>query len=183
MPKLLLHACCAPCAIYPLQELAKKYQVTIYFYDPNIHPEEEYIKRRDELKNYANKIGINWEEGPYNEAQWFAKTKGMEHEAERGKRCTVCFDLRLGETARKAKNEKYDMWATTLSISRHKDTKQIHCVARLYEEKYKVPFLDIDWKKNDGFKKASQLSKEQDFYRQDYCGCIYSKIDRVKHKV
>jgi epoxyqueuosine reductase len=182
MKKLLLHTCCAPCAIYPLQELAKEYEVTIYFYDPNIHPEIEYIQRRDELKNYAKTIGAKWEEGVYDEARWFAATKGLENEPERGKRCTVCFDMRLGETARKAKNEGYDLWATALSISPHKDTKQIHCVARLYEEKYKVPFLDIDWKKKDGFKIATKLAKEQNFYRQDYCGCVYSKIARAKQK-
>jgi len=179
MKKLLLHACCAPCAIYPIQELSQEYEVTIYFYDPNIHPKEEYISRRDELKEYARKNNINFEEGEYNDKEWFKKTKGLENEPEKGKRCEVCFDIRLKETALKAKKENYNIWASVLSISPHKDFKQISIVGNRLADNVGIEFLDKDWKKKDGFKKSVDLSKQEDFYRQDYCGCVYSKRDNI----
>ncbi|MFA5127198.1 MAG: epoxyqueuosine reductase QueH [Patescibacteria group bacterium] len=174
-PKILLHACCAPCSIYVLQKLSADYQVTIYFYDPNIHPRQEYNKRRDELKKYAKKIGINFMEGPYNSADWLEKTKGLEKEPERGKRCEVCFDMRLAESARIAKDNGFDIWTTVLSISPHKDPKQINSVGQKIAGLIGLPYMPADWKKNDGFKIASRLSKEEGFYRQDYCGCVYSR--------
>ncbi len=179
MKRLLLHVCCAPCAIYPIQELSQEYEVTIYFYDPNIHPKEEYISRRDEIKEYAKSNSINFEEGEYNDDEWFKKTKGLEDELEKGKRCEVCFDIRLKETALKAKKEKYDIWASVLSISPHKDFKQISMVGNRLAESVGIEFLDKDWKKKDGFKKSCMLSKQENFYRQDYCGCIYSKRDNI----
>lgn len=181
-PKLLLHACCAPCSIYVLDNLAKEYELSIFFYDPNIHPLKEYLKRRDELKKYAEKIGINFEEGEYDTSNWFKKTSGLENEPEKGKRCEVCFDIRLSKTAQKAKEEKYDIWATVMSISPHKDVEQINMVGRKLSNFYGIKFLEADWKKNDGFKIASKMSKDEGFYRQDYCGCIYSKIARDKVK-
>jgi len=179
MKKLLLHTCCAPCAIYPIQELSQEYEVTIYFYDPNIHPKEEYIARRDEMKRYAKKLNINFEEGEYNDEEWFKKTKGLEQEPEKGKRCETCFGIRLGETAKKAKKENYDIFATALSISPHKDYKQISRTGNILVNKFNINFLDRDWKKKDGFKKSCELSREEDFYRQDYCGCVYSKRDNI----
>lgn len=178
-PKLLLHACCAPCSIYVLQKLSQDHEVTIYFYDPNIHPQEEYILRRDELKKYAQQIGIVFAEGEYETEKWFKKTKGLENEPERGKRCGACFDLRLAKTAAKAKAENYDVWATVLSISPHKDAGQINAVGQKIAAVVGLPFIAEDWKKNNGFKIASQLSKEEGFYRQNYCGCIYSKKVKV----
>jgi len=178
--KLLLHSCCAPCSIYVLEQLAQDYELTIFFYDPNIHPRREYIQRRDEMKKYAEKIGVVFEEGLYNTSRWFDKTKGLEDEPERGKRCEVCFDIRLGATAQKAKEEKYDIWTTVMSISPHKDVKQINCIGHKLASQYGVKFLEADWKKNDGFKIASQMSKAECFYRQDYCGCVYSKLAREK---
>ena len=178
--KLLLHSCCAPCSIYVLKELAKNYQLSIFFYDPNIHPRLEYIKRRDEMKTYAKKIGLSFEEGEYDSKKWFVKTAGLENEPEKGKRCEVCFDIRLGETAKKASKEKYDLWTTVMSISPHKDVGQINCVANKLADKYKVKFLEANWKKNNGFKIGSQMGKEEGFYRQDYCGCVYSKLAREK---
>ncbi|MFA6466643.1 MAG: epoxyqueuosine reductase QueH [Patescibacteria group bacterium] len=173
--RLLLHSCCAPCSIYVLEQLAKDYQLSIFFYDPNIHPRKEYNLRRDEMQKYAKKIAINFEEGPYNTAEWFTKTKGLEAEPEKGQRCEVCFDIRLGQTAKKAKEENYDLWATVMSISPHKDVSQINCVANKLVKEYGVKFLEADWKKNNGFKIASEMSKKEGFYRQDYCGCLYSK--------
>lgn len=181
--KLLLHSCCAPCSIYVLKQLAKDYELSIFFYDPNIHPRMEYIKRRDEMASYAIKIGIDFEEGEYDTANWIDKTRGLENEPERGKRCEVCFDIRLGETAKKAKEEKYDVWTTVMSISPHKDVEQINSVARKLSRLYGVKFLEADWKKNEGFKIGSKMSKDEGFYRQDYCGCIYSKIARDRAKL
>jgi predicted adenine nucleotide alpha hydrolase (AANH) superfamily ATPase len=178
--KLLLHSCCAPCSIYVLDQLAQDYELSIFFYDPNIHPRREYIQRRDEMKGYAQKIGIKFEEGEYNTAHWFDKTKGLENEPEKGKRCGICFDIRLGKTAKRASQENYDLWSTVMSISPHKDVSQINCVANKLADKYNIKFLEADWKKNEGFKIASQMSKAENFYRQDYCGCVYSKIARAK---
>ncbi len=180
-PTLLLHACCAPCSIYVLQKLSADYQVTIYFYDPNIHPRKEYNKRRDELKQYAQKLSLDFIEGPYDSARWLEKTKGLEAEPEKGKRCEVCFDIRLFESARYAKENKFEVWTTVLSISPHKDTKQINEVGERIANVIGLPFISADWKKQDGFKIASQLSKQAGFYRQDYCGCIYSKKARYEH--
>lgn len=177
-PKLLLHACCAPCSIYVLQRLSADYQVTIYFYDPNIHPRLEYNRRRDELRKYAKKIGINFIEGPYHSREWLAKTKGWENEPERGQRCTICFDMRLMASANFAKENGFDIWTTVLSISPHKSSEQINSVGEKIAGLVGLPYMPANWKKNDGFKIASQLSREQEFYRQNYCGCIYSKINK-----
>jgi len=173
--KLLLHACCAPCSIYILEQLAHDYDLTIFFYDPNIHPRQEYNLRRDELKNYAKKIGIKFEEGEYESKIWFDKVKGLENEPERGKRCDLCFDLRLSKTAAKAKMENYDAFATVLSISPHKDYQKISSIGQKLAAQHQIDFLDRDWKKKDGFKITSKMSKDEGFYRQDYCGCVYSK--------
>lgn len=179
--KLLLHACCAPCSIYVLQKLSADYAVTIYFYDPNIHPRQEYNKRRDELKKYSQKLNIDFIEGPYDSANWLAKTSGLENEPERGQRCEVCFDIRLAESARYAKVNNFDIWTTVLSISPHKDPKQINKVGEKIAAMVGLPFITADWKKNNGFKMANQLSKEEGFYRQNYCGCIYSKKRHYEH--
>ncbi len=181
-PKLLLHACCAPCSIYVLKKLSADWQVTIFFYDPNIHPKEEYDKRRDELKKYAEKIGINFEEGEYDVDVWLEKTKGLELEPERGRRCIICFDIRLSKTAIKAKQENYDAFATVMSISPHKDYQALSRVGNRLAHKFNILFLDGNWKKQGGFIQALALSKAEGFYRQDYCGCIYSQAAREKIK-
>jgi predicted adenine nucleotide alpha hydrolase (AANH) superfamily ATPase len=173
--KLLLHSCCAPCAIYVIEELTKQFNVTVFFYDPNIHPRKEYNLRRDEMKKYASKIGINFEEGAYESKDWFDNAKGLEAEPERGKRCEMCFDFRLSKTAAKAKAENYHAFATVLSISPHKDYKQISVIGQKLAEQFAIDFIDRDWKKKEGFKIAAKMSQAEGFYRQDYCGCIYSK--------
>lgn len=176
--KLLLHVCCAPCAIYPLEQLVREYEATIYFYDPNIYPKAEYILRRDEMKKFAKKIGVEFVEGEYDATRWFQAVKGLEREPEKGARCEVCFDVRLAETARKAKDEQYDAWTTVLTISPHKSAEQVNRVGRRLAQKFNIPFLVYDFKKNNGFKIASALSKQENFYRQDYCGCIYSYANK-----
>ncbi len=176
--KLLLHSCCAPCSIYVLQQLMSDWDLTVYFYDPNIHPKQEYNIRRDEMKAYSDKLKINFIEGPYDTVNWLEKTKGLEQEPERGKRCDVCFDIRLGETARFAKAENFDAFATVLSISPHKDAQKISSIGQKLSQAFGVDFLDRDWKKNDGFKISCALSKQENFYRQNYCGCMYSKREK-----
>jgi predicted adenine nucleotide alpha hydrolase (AANH) superfamily ATPase len=178
--KLLLHSCCAPCSIYVLQQLMSAWDLTVYFYDPNIHPRQEYNQRRDEMKAYCEKLKVNFIEGPYDSVTWLEKTKGLEQEPEKGKRCDVCFDIRLAETAKYAKLHAYQAFATCLSISPHKDAKKISFIGQKLSQIFSVDFLDKDWKKNEGFKIACALSKQENFYRQNYCGCMYSKRDNVK---
>jgi len=177
-PKLLLHTCCGPCAIYVIEELLKQYQVTVYFYNPNIHPRKEYLARKAEVKNYLEKIEVDFIEGDYNTKDWFDQVRGLEHEPERGRRCDVCFQLRLSGVVKRAKQDGYDAWATTLSISPHKNYQKISQIGQDLSQKNQISFVDRDWKKQDGYKIACNLSSQQGFYRQDYCGCIYSKRDR-----
>ncbi len=184
MEKILLHSCCAPCACYPLRELLSQgYQVTLFYYNPNIHPFEEYRARLAELKNYLAKLGnLELIEGDYEVEKWFKLIKGLEHEPERGKRCDICYRMRLERTAQLAKQKKFDYFGSTLSISPH---KKADVISRLGEElaaKYQIKFFDRDWKKKDGFKISCQISREENFYRQDYCGCIFSKLAREKAK-
>ncbi|MBT6691641.1 epoxyqueuosine reductase QueH [Candidatus Parcubacteria bacterium] len=177
-PKLLLHTCCGPCAIYVIEELLKQYQVTVYFYNPNIHPRKEYLARKVEVKKYLEKIDVEFIEGDYNTKDWFEQIKGLEHEPEKGRRCDVCFNLRLGEVVRRAKDNGFAAWATTLSISPHKDYKKISEIGQALSKKHDIEFVDRDWKKQEGYKISCNMSKVEGFYRQDYCGCVYSKRDR-----
>lgn len=173
-PKLLLHTCCGPCVIYVIEELLKDFDVIVYYYDPNIHPRKEYLFRKKEIEGYLAKKDIQFIEGEYDTVNWFAKTKGLEHEPERGKRCDVCFQVRLRGAIQKTKELGYDYWATSLSISPHKNYQKISEIGKALEEEYGIEFVDRDWKKQEGYKIACKLSKEEGFYRQDYCGCIYS---------
>lgn len=174
--KILLHSCCAPCGAYIIEQLQKEYEVAIYFCNPNIHPLEEYERRKAEIKNYCEKRGIEFIEEKYNPVEWFKKVKGLEKEPERGRRCLVCFKMRLGKTAEFAKQNGFDFFTTTLTISPHKDTNQIFEAGREAEAKNGVKFLARDWKIEDGFRCSCEKSKEEGFYRQKYCGCVYSRI-------
>jgi epoxyqueuosine reductase len=175
MKKLLLHTCCAPCAIYVVQELSKEYDLSLYYFNSNIHPQTEYQKRLQEIISWANKNDIKLIEAEYKPEEWFIIAKGLEDESEGGKRCLECFQYRLEATAKLAKEDKFDLFSTTLSISPHKDAVAINKIGSALGKQYEVEFLEADWKKNNGFKIACQLSKEQNFYRQDYCGCTFSK--------
>jgi predicted adenine nucleotide alpha hydrolase (AANH) superfamily ATPase len=177
-PKLLLHTCCGPCAIYVVEELLKQYQVTVYFYNPNIHPRKEYLARKAEIKKYLERINVEFVEGDYNTKDWFEHIKGLEHEPEKGRRCDVCFNLRLGEVVRRANEDGYVAWATTLSISPHKDYKKISAIGQALSKNSGIEFIDRDWKKQEGYKISCNMSRIEGFYRQDYCGCVYSKRDR-----
>lgn len=173
--KVLLHACCAPCSAYVCEFLENEgYEITIYFYNPNIFPTEEYEKRKNELikfcelKNYKLILG----EDDFN--SWNDYIKGLEQEPERGKRCEKCFYFRLEKTAILAKELNMENFTTTLSISPHKDFSTIEKVGNELMEKYGIKFLNYNFKKNDGYKKSTLLSQKYGFYRQNYCGCKYS---------
>jgi len=172
--KLLLHICCATCAAYVLDLLRRDYQVTAFFYNPNIYPEEEYQHRFNEAKAYCRKNNITFIVESPDQNQWFLLTKGYEDDPERGNRCTICYRMRLKKTAEYAQTHDFDLWGTDLSISPHKDVKRISRLGKELAEKCNVKFLEADFKKQDGFKKAMVVSKSEGFYRQSYCGCIYS---------
>lgn len=178
--KILLHSCCSPCACHPIRELVSQgYQVTLFYYNPNIHPKSEYDIRFDELNKYISKIeGVTIIEGEYEVKEWFKKIKGLEREPERGKRCDICYEMRLRATAKKAADEAYDYFGSTLSISPHKKADKISEIGNKLADEYNLKFFDRDWKKMDGFKKSCAIAREENFYRQDYCGCVFSKGDR-----
>lgn len=175
MSRILLHVCCAPCGAYVISKLQKDFEITAFYYNPNIYPKSEYQKRLSEFKKYSHKIKLPLIEGKYNNQDWFNLTKGYEKEPERGKRCYLCYRMRLTETARKAQENNFDYFTTDLSISPHKDTTKINQIGQELESQYGIKFLEADFKKANGFKKSIELSRKENFYRQNYCGCLYSQ--------
>jgi hypothetical protein len=173
-PKLLLHVCCAPCSTHVINELKKEYSITLYFYNPNIHKEDEYKKRLQEVKKIANKLKLPLITGRYSIDKWFRATKGLEKEKEGGKRCNTCFFLRLEDAAKAAKKHKFSIFTTTLTVSPYKNAAAINLIGKRLKEKHKVNFLEADFKKQDGYKKSIELSRKHKLYRQNYCGCIHS---------
>ncbi len=172
---MLLHVCCAPCCTYPVKALQDGFEVELFFYNPNIHPEEEYRARLKEAGRYAEKTGLKFHEAPYETEAWFRATSGLEDKPEGGDRCEICYRMRLGKTARFAATNGFRYFTTTLTISPHKDAAKISKIGRLIADMYSIDFYAADFKKNDGFKKSTQMSKEAGLYRQNYCGCIYSR--------
>ena len=176
MSKFLLHTCCAPCGAQVIRELRDQgFEVTCFFYNPNIFPYQEYLIRKNEIRGYLDKLGVAVIESPYEIKKWFQAAKGLESEPERGRRCQVCYRLRLEETARQAVQNGYTFFGSTLSISPHKDAVSINMIGEEVAHQYGVNFLPADWKKKDGYKKSCQIARDENFYRQHYCGCIYSK--------
>jgi predicted adenine nucleotide alpha hydrolase (AANH) superfamily ATPase len=185
-PRLLLHACCAPCSSYVLEYLSRYFEITVLFYNPNISPASEFSYRVDELARLISEMPLK---NPvelcvahYEPAEFAAIAKGMEHLPEGGERCTACYHLRLEEAARAAKEGAYDYFTTTLSISPLKDARRLNNIGKELAVQYGVPYLYSDFKKREGYKRSIQLSAEHDLYRQDYCGCIYSKRDADNRK-
>jgi predicted adenine nucleotide alpha hydrolase (AANH) superfamily ATPase len=174
-PRMLLHTCCTPCSTYVLELLREAFDLTLYFYDPNIHPKEEYELRREEVKGYAGRFTIPFIEGPYDVNRWFDVTKGHEGDREGGERCFICYEMRLREAARFAGEKGFEYFGTVLSISPHKNAEKINEIGLSLAAEYNVKYLEADFKKRDGFKRSILLSREQGLYRQDYCGCVYSK--------
>jgi epoxyqueuosine reductase len=172
--KLLLHVCCAPCGTHVIEELKNDYELCLFFYNPNVYPKEEYEKRLLESKKYAKEIGISFVEGEYEPDSWINYVKGLENEPEHGKRCTKCFEIRLDKTAEFAKENGFDIFACTLTVSPYKNKDIINEIGRSAAEKHKIEYLLSDFKKKEGYKKSIELSKKHNLYRQGYCGCIHS---------
>lgn len=183
---LLLHACCAPCSSACLERLSNFFKITIIYYNPNITEEKEYLKRLEELKNFIQKIKVKYPiniiDTRYDPKEFFEISKGLEKEKERGKRCYKCYELRLEETAKVAKENNFDFFATTLTLSPYKKTDWLNEIGENLSNKYQTSYLYSDFKKKNGYKRSIELSKEYNLYRQDYCGCIYSKQEREEEK-
>lgn len=182
-PTLLLHACCAPCSSYVLESIAKYFDITMFFYDPNITPAEEYEKRYSELKRLLREApfasGIKIMESEYEPEKFFEIAKGLEDIPEGGERCFKCYRLRLERTAQAAKEHGFDYFATTLSISPYKSSAKLAEISLALQSEYGVNWLPSDFKKRGGYKRSIELSKEYGLYRQDYCGCVYSQAQRA----
>ena len=174
MEKLLLHSCCAPCSSGVLDDLRKEYDITVFFYNPNIFPLEEYEKRAQEQEKYLQQIGISYIICDYEPKEYQDFIKGLEEEPEGGSRCSKCFELRLRKTAEYAKKHNYDMFTTTLSVSPHKNHNIINEIGNKIGEEVGVKFLEANFKKNDGYLKSINNCKLYNIYRQNYCGCKYS---------
>ncbi len=175
MKKLLLHSCCGPCSTQVIDVLRKDYDITIYYYNPNIDTDEEYYHRLSEQKRFCKIVGINIIEEDHLEQDYYCKIKGLESEKEGGKRCSVCFRLRLEKTAKKAKELNYDCFGTTLTVSPHKNSLVINEIGKEVEDIEGIHFLEGNYKKQDGYKKSIEFSKKYNLYRQNYCGCEFSK--------
>ncbi|MDD3419648.1 MAG: epoxyqueuosine reductase QueH [Candidatus Gastranaerophilales bacterium] len=173
--KVLLHACCAPCLTNSIEELIiEGFDPVVYFYNPNIYPEQEYLTRKEELILFCKKKGYELviEEG--DEGLWHSLCEPLAKEPEGAKRCAVCFEMRLDRAAKYAKERGFDYFCTTLTISPHKNSKVINEIGKSLCQKYGVDFLERNFKKNDGFKKSLEISKNYNLFRQAYCGCQYS---------
>jgi hypothetical protein len=173
-PKLLLHICCVGCGAHISKTLKSDYQVALYFYNPNIFPEDEYKKRLEETKKIANTLGLKLIIGEYNHQRWLEAVCGLEKEPEGGKRCLVCYKYRLKEAAMIAKKGRQDFFTTTLSMSPHKDSGAINKIGAEAENECGIKFLAKDFKEDEGFKKSCELSRKLGLYRQNYCGCEFS---------
>lgn len=178
-PSLLLHACCAPCSSYVLEYLAEFFSITVFYYNPNITDEAEYRKRvREEQRLISEmplKNPVSFIEGRYDPERFFEMAKGMENIPEGGERCFKCYRLRISETADIAKEKGFDFFTTTLSISPLKNAQKLNEIGGEEAERVGVPYLFSDFKKREGYKRSIQLSAQYGLYRQNYCGCIYSK--------
>ena len=179
-PKLLLHACCGPCSSYVIEYLSNYFDITIYYYNPNTYPETEYFRRLTELQKFINSFNNNVRviEEKYEPSEFYAAIKGLEHLGERTERCYKCYNLRMKKSAIYAKENNYDYFTTTLSISPYKDAKWINEIGINLEKEIGIKYLYSDFKKNNGYKRSIELSKEYKLYRQEYCGCVYSKNER-----
>lgn len=179
--KLLLHVCCAPCSSHVLELLSAQFDITVYFYNPNITKEAEYVKRVDELKRFVTEAPfakhVKVVEEDYDPDLFFAMSKGLEQEPERGARCYKCYELRLRKSAEYAKAHGYDLFTTTLSISPHKNAAWLNEIGERLANEYEMPYMYSDFKKKNGYARSIQLSKEYNLYRQNYCGCVFSEAE------
>ncbi len=186
-PSLLLHICCAPCSSYVLEYLSEHFDITLFFYNPNITSENEYNYRIDEAKRLIAEMPLNGKvdfvSGRYDIQEFFTVAKGFENEPEGGERCFRCYELRLRETAENAKKNGFDYFTTTLSISPYKNAEKLNSIGSALSEEYGVKYLYSDFKKKNGYKRSIELSQIYNLYRQDYCGCIYSEAEMKRRRM
>ncbi|KEI72378.1 epoxyqueuosine reductase QueH [Endozoicomonas elysicola] len=183
--RILLHSCCAPCAGEVMEAIqASGIDQTVFFYNPNIHPAEEYQLRKDENKRYCDKLSIPFIDADYDTDNWFERTRGLENEPERGQRCTVCFDMRFERTALYAYEHGFPIISSTLGISRWKNMEQINdCGIRSAEHYPGITYWTYNWRKKGGSQRMIELSKQEAFYQQEYCGCVYSLRDTNHYRM
>ena len=186
VPTLLLHTCCAPCSTAVIARLANFFKITVFYYNPNIEPYEEYLKRKEEqqrlLKIFPSKYPLAFLDCDYENEKFHEMAKGLEEEKERGPRCFKCYRLLLEKTALKAKENHFDYFGTSLTVSPYKNAQKLNEIGLELAKEYGVSYLVSDFKKEDGYRKSILYSKEYQLYRQDYCGCIYSKKEREEKK-
>ena len=185
-PTLFLHSCCAPCSSYVLEYLSQYFKITVFYYNPNIYPDEEYYKRVEEQKQFINRFPaqnkIDFVEGNFDKERFYEMARGKEDIPEGGERCFLCYELRLREAAEYAKARSFDYFTTTLSISPLKNAEKLNEIGLGLQKEYSVKYLVSDFKKKNGYKRSTELSREYGMYRQDYCGCVFSKQEREKTK-
>jgi len=179
--KMLVHICCAPDALYVMELLKEYYEASAFFYNPNIHPRKEYKLRLEEAKKVAKTAGFTLIEGTYDSRRWFELTEKFKYEPEKGRRCDICYAMRIEQTARAAFEGGFDIFTTVMSISPWKKADVLNRIGRMFARRYGILFLEANFKKKDGFRKSIELSKASNLYRQNYCGCLYS-IRQVKSK-
>lgn len=186
VPSLLLHSCCAPCSSHVIDLLTNYFNITIVYYNPNIEPIEEYEKRKKEeirfISEYPHKNSITMLDCDHENDLFHKTIKGLEKEHEGGARCIKCYYLRMEKTAQLAKEKGFDYFATTLTVSPLKNSVKLNEIGKYLSDKYDIKYLYSDFKKKEGYKHSIEMSKEYNLYRQDYCGCIYSKEEREKIK-
>ena len=182
--KVLLHSCCAPCSGEVMEAmLASGVDYTIFFYNPNIHPEREYLLRKDENIRFADKHGVPFIDADYDTDNWFARAKGMELDPERGRRCSMCFDMRFERTALYAHEHGFPVMTSSLGISRWKNMAQINESGAKAVAPYEgLSYWDYNWRKGGGAARMIDISKREEFYQQEYCGCVYSLRDANRHR-
>lgn len=178
VPKLLLHSCCAPCSSYVILYLSQYFEITVFFYNPNIIPNIEYKKRLEEqirlIETVTTKYPITFIEGDYDNNLFLEQVKGLEKEPEGSTRCFKCYQLRLSTTAQLASTSNYDYFTTTLTVSPYKNANKINEIGKTLEKKYNIKYLYSDFKKRNGYKESIKLSEKYNLYRQQYCGCQFT---------
>ena len=185
-PRLLLHSCCAPCSSYVLEYLTEYFDITVYYYNPNISPMGEYEKRIAEQKRLISEMkfknSVSFIEGTYNHDEFISLTRGLENLPEGGERCSLCYEMRLEAAAQKAAEINADYFTTTLSVSPYKNTAKLNTIGLKLAMEYGIPYLVSDFKKNNGYKRSIELSTEYGLYRQNFCGCIFSKKEAEERR-
>lgn len=186
VPRLLIHSCCAPCSSYVLEYLSKYFEITVFYFNPNIFPPEEYQEREDEQERLIGEMNfthpVRLIKGTYRPETFYEAVRGLEKEPEGGKRCAECFRLRLRETAKNAFEGGYDYFTTTLTTSPLKDARRLNAIGEELGKEMGVKFLHSDFKKKNGYKRSTELSALYHLYRQDYCGCVFSMAERKRQQ-